>query len=451
MERGRAEKTICFDCSKREIFTPSSGLKSLRRKLQPNYKMNANKNTLTLDRLREASLLVLVGPREKFSGDEFEAMKAYLHEGGSILITLGEGGEAAFQTNVNYLTEEFGIACNADAVVRTVYHKYTHPKEVHIQGGVLNRSIDAAAGKAPDAAAGASGVSVPAITESSPQPSLAFAYPYGASLAVQKPAFPALSSGHLALPLNRPVCALWSGKARAPGMPPGRLCVLGSSYVLHDDWFDKDDNAKVVDVLIRWLTHAEGLSMDSIDAEDPDITEYHHLPDTESLAERVRCCLQESDDVTKDFTSLFDDNLFRFDTSLIPEAVKMYTSLDVPHEPLSLIPPQFEQPLPPLTPSVFPPSLREPPPPALDLYDLDEQFASEKVRLAHLTNKCNDEDLEYFIREAGDLLGVTQQLKPEQRDARHVLSSIFKQIVAWKKLNAEDEMMVNFKRLNKMA
>ena len=46
---------------------------------------------------------------------------------------------------------------------------------------------------------------------------------------------------------------------------------------------------------------------------------------------------------------------------------------------------QFEQPLPPLLPAVFPPSLREPPPPALDLYDLDEQFASEKVKgLTHL-------------------------------------------------------------------
>ena len=54
----------------------------------------------------------------------------------------------------------------------------------------------------------------------------------------------------------------------------------------------------------------------------------------------MRCCLQESEDVTKDFTSLFDDSLFKFDTSLIPEAVKMYEELDVDHQPLSLIPPQ---------------------------------------------------------------------------------------------------------------
>ena len=71
--------------------------------------------------------------------------------------------------------------------------------------------------------------------------------------------------------------------------------------------------------------------------------------------------------------------------------------------------------------------------------------------MAHLTNKCNDSDLDYFIREAGELLGVTHQLRPEQRDARHVLSHIFKQVVAWKKLNAEDDAMIRFKRLNKMA
>lgn len=40
--------------------------------------------------------------------------------------------------------------------------------------------------------------------------------------------------------------------------------------------------------------------------------------------------------------------------------------LNVKHEPLSLIPPQFVCPLPPLQPAVFPPTMREPPPPALD-------------------------------------------------------------------------------------
>ena len=67
-------------------------------------------------------------------------------EGGSLLIALGEGGEAALGTNVNYLTEEFGISCNRDAVLRSVYHKYPHPKEVHVQEGVLNSTLEKSAG-----------------------------------------------------------------------------------------------------------------------------------------------------------------------------------------------------------------------------------------------------------------------------------------------------------------
>ena len=77
-------------------------------------------------------------------------------------------------------------------------------------------------------------------------------------------------------------------------------------------------------------------------------------------------------------------------------------------------------------------------------------FASEKVRLAHLTNKCNDDDLEYFIKEAGDLLGVNQQLPPQHRDARHTLGHVFKQIAAWKKLNTEPDAIAAFKKLNNM-
>jgi intraflagellar transport protein 52 len=450
--------TVSFDVAHHEIFNLSTGLKVLRRKLSANFKLTMNKDPITLERLRDAAIFVITGPREKFTTQEFDAMTEYLKEGGSILVTLGEGGEAKFGTNINYLLEEYGIACNTDAVLRTVYRKsgankapstYLHPKEVHVINGVLNQKINTAAGKRPaqhGAAGGAAG-SVSAIFDSSPQASLRFAYAYGASLSVQKPAFPVLSSGHIAYPLNRPLCALWTSGG---GPSSGRLAVLGSSYLYHDDWIEREENGKLVDVLFRWLSGAPEVEMDAFDAEDPDVAEYHQLPDTEALAERVRCCLQESDDVSKDFTALFDDSLFRFDTALIPEAVRLYGSLDVKHEPLSLIPPQFEQPLPPLQPAVFPPRKREPPNPALDLFDLDEHFASERVSLAHLANKCNDDDLEYFIKEAGDLLGVSQQLPPEVRDARYVLCHVMKQIVAWKKLNSEPAALANFKALNRM-
>ena len=56
---------------------------------------------------------------------------------------------------------------------------------------------------------------------------------------------------------------------------------------------------------------------------------------------------------------------------------RLYETLGVPHDPLTLIPPQFECPMPKLSPATFPPAMREPAPPALDQFDLDEHFAKE--------------------------------------------------------------------------
>jgi len=169
-----------------------------------------------------------------------------------------------------------------------------------------------------------------------------------------------------------------------------------------------------------------------------DISEYQRAPNTEALSEGLKSCLQDTDDLPKNFTLLFNDQLFKFDTNLIPEAVTLYEQLGVKHEPLTLIPPQFECPLPQLSPAVFPPTMREPPPPALDQFDLDEHFASTKLRLAQLTNKCSaPADLEYFVKECGEILGVMPELPEPQRNPKGVLFHIFKKLVQFKKLNNE--------------
>lgn len=67
---------------------------------------------------------------------------------------------------------------------------------------------------------------------------------------------------------------------------------------------------------------------------------------------------------------------------------RAYDELHVKREVLSLIKPKFELPMPPLQPAVFAPPFHELPFPALDLFDLDDHFSSEKTRLAQLTNKC---------------------------------------------------------------
>ena len=96
---------------------------------------------------------------------------------------------------------------------------------------------------------------------------------------------------------------------------------------------------------------------------------------------------------------------------------------------MTLIVPQFETPLLGLAPGVFAPVLKELPNPPLELFDLDEEFSQEKVRLAQLTNKCDDNDLEYFIREAGDILGVTDKVR-NRGEPKAIIKYILDQIVS---------------------
>jgi intraflagellar transport protein 52 len=73
--------------------------------------------------------------------------------------------------------------------------------------------------------------------------------------------------------------------------------------------------------------------------------------------------------------------------------------------------------------------LKELPNPSLELFDLDDEFSQEKVRLAQLTNKCEDNDLEYFIREAGDILGISDKVK-NRTEPKAILKYILDQIVS---------------------
>jgi intraflagellar transport protein 52 len=53
-----------------------------------------------------------------------------------------------------------------------------------------------------------------------------------------------------------------------------------------------------------------------------------------------------SDDVPINFREMFETGLFKFDTNMIPEAVQAYEAMGVKHDLLTMIPPQFEAPLP---------------------------------------------------------------------------------------------------------
>lgn len=437
------EKEILLDMSKKELGNPQSNYKKFHRKIKDDfkahgYRVSVNKDMITLERLRVASVVIFAGPREMFSSDEFAAIKDYLAGGGHVLILLGEGGESKHTTNVNYLLEEFGISFNNDAVVRTVYHKYPHPKECLVTHGILCQDLVRSAMGEKRKDKNAPDLFQLNITKEEgdignvgkDNGGLEFVFPYGATLNVQKPAIPILSSGPISYPLNRPVGAVYSRGQM------GRIVVMGSVRMLDDEFFECEKNRQLTDTLLKWMLSINDCDLSYPYGEEPELSDYQHIPHTQGLAMNLRSCLQENEPLPKDFTQLFDDSLFKFDTDLIPEGVKLYQQLGVKHEPLTLIAPQFETPMPALQPAVFPPCLREPPPPNLDLWDLDEQFASERVRLAQLTNKCEDKDLDFYIRQAGDILGVTQKLQ-DGKTSKHILQHIFKELVGYKKMNQD--------------
>ncbi|CAG0919738.1 unnamed protein product [Notodromas monacha] len=427
-------KSILFSATKNELVQLNEGFKSFQRKWKNRWRLvsvtseiklssiASFQDFLTAEALSHAAVFVIPGPQDKYTETEFSALKQYVENGGSLLITVCEGGEKKLKTNINFFLEEYGISVNSDAVVRTHFHKYHHPKECLIANGVVNRAVAQAAGKDMG----------PVIIHDDEfdNQCMSFVYPFGATLNVISPAIPILSTGSVSFPLNRPVCAIYQSKK--PG--GGKIAVVGSTAVFTDAYVEKEDNAKIRDLLITFLT-SEEINFLNTDAEEPEISDYNQIPDTHKLAEKLRTCLQESDDIPTDFMRLFDNQNFSLDMKVLPKSLKAFETLGVKHEPLRLITPQFEMPLPPLQPAIFPPSFRELPNPPLELYDLDEAFSSEKARLAQITNKCSEEDLEYYVRECGDILGITAKLPLKSRDAKHILEYIFMQLVEFKKTN----------------
>jgi intraflagellar transport protein 52 len=151
-------------------------------------------------------------------------------------------------------------------VARTVFYKYFHPKEVYVQKGVLNRELNRAAGKKPDDDQGEFSLFDPWYCDINS--ALTFVYPFGASLNVQKPAIPILSSGSVSYPLNRPLAGVCE-----TGTNGGKILCLGSATIFSDAYIEKEENGKLFDVLLQYIAK-DTIVLNSIDANEPDVSFY---------------------------------------------------------------------------------------------------------------------------------------------------------------------------------
>ena len=125
-------------------------------------------------------------------------------------------------------------------------------------------------------------------------------------------------------------------------------------------------------------------------------------PDVTALAQPLRPCLQRPEPLPPDLPSLFETRLYGVSADAIPLAVALFERLGVAHARLSLIPPQFEAPLPRLRLAVFPPAFPEPPPPPLECFDLDSEWATVAERLAATAAAAADGVAEGDLAPGGD-------------------------------------------------
>ncbi|KAI1714927.1 ABC-type uncharacterized transport system domain-containing protein [Ditylenchus destructor] len=422
MNGSSASNLLVFDQGKREEFTVFSGFRVLHKHVRSSWHVEINNDELTDSTFDKCRIFILPAPRAKFYVEELDALRRYIKSGGSLLVLMSEGGEPKADTNINFLLEEFGIACNADSVIRTVYFKYFDPKEALVSNGIINRSIATAAGIALsnddstdfsmthvthrmtrlDSMANA----VVDDNNNANQSALTFVYPYGATLSVNRNSVAVLSTGTVCYPISRPVCAFHSAEGG------GRIAVLGSVHMFSDDYFEKEQNVKIFDVILKFLSEAQ-----------------------------LKMCLQESEveqTMLGDFTKLFDTSLCNIGLNNWAESIKCYERLSLKHEPLTLVNPVFEVPQPPLEPAIFSPNFREISPPQLELFDLDDAFSSHEVRLAQLTNRCAENELDLYVREAGELLGVNRGLAPDEKTSKRILEHVIHQIVEFKKTGGQD-------------
>lgn len=261
---------------------------------------------------------------------------------------------------------------------------------------------------------------------------------------VVQPSNVLLTTGPVAYPFNRPIAGYYVNEVG------GKILAIGSGHMFQDKYISHDTNMVLWDQFMNLLL--DKINLHPNDLNDIEIYDYTTVPDTLYLAEQPKTCLVESIDcdIPTDFKKMFDMALHSINNNLLRDVITAYEKLDVKYEPLRIIKPQFEIPLPPLQLAVFQPVFSDLAAPPLELFDLDEAFSSSKVQLSQLTNKCivaglqedgqtskgvNEKELEYFIQECGRILTICQE--DQKWSANEILHYIGVQIAQYKKVDRD--------------
>ena len=101
-----------------------------------------------------------------------------------------------------------------------------------------------------------------------------------------------------------------------------------------DNYLEKEENLKIFEFFLSTFFSQQSVDSQITQQQNEKAQEYHFVPEISEISEKLKSCLQESEDLPADFLTLFNHKLFKFDTDLIPDALKLYNLLDIKHEPL---------------------------------------------------------------------------------------------------------------------
>lgn len=260
---------------------------------------------------------------------------------------------------------------------------------------------------------------------------LSYLYPFGATLNVAKPSLPVLSTGKTSFPPCRPTCSFYEHETNNDG---GRMIIFGSGHGFIDKYINKEQNVNLFDLFLDYLQDKQ-FKPNMIDALNPEINDYHVVPDLELLCNDPMLYLEESEELPIDYSTLFSRKIKKISNLSLAHINQTFNELQIEKRTLQVIKPHFETPLPGLQPAVYMPVFRAHTKPELELFDLDNEFASVQSKLAKLANKCNNNDIDYFICESGLIVGLDMANLKEKNICKHILYMVASKIVSFKKIN----------------
>lgn len=88
-----------------------------------------------------------------------------------------------------------------------------------------------------------------------------------------------------------------------------------------DAFINKEDNFKIFKILFNYLTN-KIIKLNKIDALNPEIETYFQVPDTISLSNNVKSCLQENDEILLNVDNILHNELFTLNLNFIPKAIE---------------------------------------------------------------------------------------------------------------------------------